>query len=260
MAVTIFTDVPSSLDSTSLTYSHSSQKSHAIDGSNQINVKNTPFVEVGKIKEDEEDLEANMESESHNENKDVENMSNNCSSQKGIDFCIKSLGQEQLLTETFIDYFLQESDCGANNFKDDHFTEYVVQDTSKHLIGDSRNSEKDNLFSLLSSESIFKEDTRKGSSKEPSNLKEEGLCLSDVKEQKDEWYFAEKKVSIVGTKALDPIERKEGLKHLEGRENEKNELMLLFKGKGKRKQKDLISFLEINSPIETSKRKQKDPT
>ena len=183
-----------------------------------------------------EDLEANMESESHNENKDIENTSNNCSSQKDIDFCIKWLGQEQLLTETFIDYLLQESDCGANNFKDDHFIEDVVQDTSKHLIGDSRNSEKDNLFSLFSTESIFKEDTRKGSSKEPSNLKEEGLCLSDVKEQKEEWSFVEKKVSIVGTKALDPIEIKEDLKHLEGRENEKNELTLLFKGKGKRKQ------------------------
>lgn len=108
-----------------------------------------------------EDLEANMESESHNENKDVENTSNNCSSQKDIDFCIKWLGQEQLLTETFIDYLLQESDCGANNFKDDHFIEDVVQDTSKHLIGDSRNSEKDNLFSLFSTESIFKEDKKR---------------------------------------------------------------------------------------------------
>ena len=60
--------------------------------------------------------------------------------------------------------------------------------------------------------------------------------MSDVKEQKEEWSFVEKKVSIVGTKALDPIEIKEDLKHLEGRENKKNELTLLFKGKGKRKQ------------------------
>ena len=157
-----------------------------------------------------------------------------------------------MLTQTFIDYLLQESDCGANNFKDDNFTEDAVQDTSKHLIGDSRIGERDNLFSLLSSE--------KGSSKESSNLKEEGLCLSNVKEQEEEWSSAEKKISVTGTKALDPVERSEDLKYLEGRDDEKNKITLLFKGKGKRKQKDLIPSVEIESPIEMGKMKQKDST
>ena len=94
--------------------------------------KNTPFVEVAKIKEEGKKLETNMESENHSENKDGENTINTCSSRKVIDFCIDLPGQEQLLTQTFIDYLLQESDCGANNFKDDNFTEDAVQDASKH--------------------------------------------------------------------------------------------------------------------------------
>ena len=222
--------------------------------------KNTPFVEVAKIKEEGKKLETNMESENHRENKDGENTINTCSSRKVIDFCIDLPGQEQLLTQTFIDYLLQESDCGANNFKDDNFTEDAVQDASKHLIGDSRIGERDNLFSLLSSESISKEDARKGSSKESSNLKAKGLCLSDVKEQEEEWSSAEKKISVTGTKALDPVERSEDLKYLEERDDEKNKIMLLFKGKGKRKQKDLIPSVEIESPIEMGKMKQKDST
>ena len=258
-AVTIFTDMSSSLASTSLTYSHSSQKSHAIDRSNQINVKNTPFDEMGKSKEEGKKLEATMESENQNENKDGENTSNTCSYQvKGIDFSVESPGQEPLLTQTKIDYLLQESDYGAYNVKDDHFNEDVVRDTLKHLIGDSTSGERDNVFSLLSSENISKEDTRKSLAKESSNLLEEGLCLSVVKEQKEECSSAEKKVSVIGTKALDPVERSEDLKHLGEQDNEKNKITLSFKCKSKRKQKDVISSLETDSPIEIGKRKRKD--
>ena len=253
-AVTIIKDLSSSLASTSLTYSHSRQKSHAMDGSNQINVKNTPCDEFGKLKEEAKRLEANIESENQNENKDGKNTSNTCSYQiKGIDFSVESPGQEPLLTQTDIDYLFQESDCGANNFKDDHFIEDAVQDTLKHLIGNVTSGERGNLFSLLSTESTG--GAGKGAAKESSSLQEEGLCFSDAKEQ---WSSAEKNISVTSTKSLDPVQRSEDLEHLEGRGDERNKLTLLFKRKGKRKQKDLISSLETDSPMEIGKRKRKD--
>ena len=256
-AVTIIKDLSSALASTSLTYSHSSQKNHAIYESNQINVKNNPCDEVGKLKEEGKKLEANIESENQKENKDGENTRNTCSYQvKGIDFSVESPGQEPLLIQTDIDYLLQESVCGANNFRDDHFTEDVVQDTLKHLINHSTSGERGNLSSLLSTES--KGGAQKGSLKESSSMQEEGLCFSDVKEQKEESSSAEKDTSVTGTKSLDPVQISEDLKHLEGRDNKRNKITLLFKEKGKRKQKDLISTVETDSPMEIGKRKRKD--
>ena len=101
---------------------------------------------------------------------------------KGINLFVGSLGSEPLLTQTNIDYSLQESDCGAINLKDDHFSEDVVQDTLRHKLGESISGDKDNLFSLLSIERILIEDTRKDLSKEFSNFHNEGFFLSDVKE------------------------------------------------------------------------------
>lgn len=98
---------------------------------------------------------------------------------KGINLFVGSLGSEPLLTQTNIDYSLQESDCGAINLKDDHFIEDVVQDTLRH---NGISGDKDNLFSLLSIERILIEDARKDLSKEFSNFHNEGFFLSDVKE------------------------------------------------------------------------------